>query len=144
MAYFMSRKASSGGGGGLSYTTLWTNPDPTAEFGRSGGVSVSLSDDIDNYQFLEFTFQKTTSNTDKYSILIPVSEFKLSSSGAGAGKVKYAANVATATYWTFFRAFWYNSDTEVLIDQCAFYRANSATTYQNQYVIPYTIKGVTA
>lgn len=133
-----------GNGGELSKTTLWTNPDPTVQFcpDSSAYVDIELSSNMTNYQFLEFIFQKTTTNTDTFSMLIPVSDFILTESGAGAGKIKYVANVATSSYWTIFRTFCYSNNITVRMEKCLFYRANSATTNYNTYAIPLYIKGV--
>ena len=46
-------RCGSGGGGTLKETVLWTNGSPTASFAPQ---DVTLSDDIDNYDFLKIEF----------------------------------------------------------------------------------------
>ena len=63
-------------GGGtkeLTETTLWTNSSPTSNFAYQ---TVSLSDSMDNYDFLAFYWRISTSNASETHLIIPVSEFK--------------------------------------------------------------------
>lgn len=124
-------------------TTLWTNPDPTVDFdSATGNDALQLSDDMDNYDYLEFTFRIVKTGTDDYTMLVPVSEFKQSSSGSGIGKFRYAFNTSNASYQTGFRRFYYKSDTEVEMTQNTIYRTNNANVNIPSQSIPVYIKGV--
>lgn len=137
MAYF--RAAIGGGGGSVQKTTLWTNPSPTSNY-DSG--SASLSADMDNYDYLEFVFRISTSNSDEHSMLIPVSDFKTTETGTGAGKYKYAFSESNAGSTVIFRSFYYANDTSVTYGQCQQFRPNSSTVNQPTLAIPVYIKGV--
>lgn len=138
------RANSGGGGGGLVRTTLWTNSSPTSDYPSSTStvtVDATLSDDMDNYQYLEFIFRKSTSNSDTFSMIIPVSEFKLTEGGTGIGKYKYVASVTT-TYVSNMRNFYYGGDTTVKFERFITYRSNSSNVVTNSYAVPIYIKGI--
>jgi hypothetical protein len=71
------------GGGTMTETKLWENPNPTTSFSRQ---TIALSDDMDNYQYLKFDFRSSSSNDESASILVPIDTVKkctIPSSGAG-------------------------------------------------------------
>ena len=141
MAFYRAKRK--GGGGSIQKTTLWTNPSPTADFtSATGNNAVTLSDDMNNYDYLEFTFRIIKSGTDDHTMLIPVSEFKQTASTGGVGNFKYAFSASNASYTTAFRSVYYQSDTKVNISTNAIYRANNTTVLTPSQAIPIYIKGV--
>ena len=64
-----------GGGGSseLQETVLWTNSSPTSSFANQ---VVTLSDDIDNYDYIKFYFRVSTSYSATQNVMAPVSDFK--------------------------------------------------------------------
>ena len=54
------RATMGGGGGGVNETELWSNPSTTSNFGPSW-TTVSLSDNMSNYDLIRICFYKSTS-----------------------------------------------------------------------------------
>lgn len=50
------------GGGAMTPTVLWTNPNSTARY--SSGTA-TLSEDMNNYEYIELEFYRTTTNHDE-------------------------------------------------------------------------------
>lgn len=59
----------SGSGGGLTETTLWTNPSPTSAM--TSGTLITLSDDYTNYDYLKFTYRVSTTIDTEWDVVIP-------------------------------------------------------------------------
>lgn len=98
------------GGGSLDETILWTNPNPTSDFAQQ---SITLSDDIDNYDYIKIEVKGNTSSTwsaPNICILCSVEDFKTTSSTAGHSRI--AAGIR-ATSGTYTRLFDYNDDTTI-------------------------------
>lgn len=55
----------------LKETTLWTNSSPTSNFASQ---TVTLSDNISNYDYIAFDFRASTSDSTSYRVLYPSSE----------------------------------------------------------------------
>ena len=64
------RGAGGGGGGKLVETVLWTNPSPTSAFSAQ---AVTLSETIDNYDYIKILFRKSTSDATSYNLMTDVS-----------------------------------------------------------------------
>ncbi len=99
---------SSGGGGQMVETVLWTNSNPSAS--TFAAQAVTLSEDIDNYDFIAIEYARAYNNlTSKNKVYYKVSDFKtFKSTGTymtGALTIAAAANQA--------RICWYESDTSV-------------------------------
>lgn len=122
-------------GGTLSETVLWTNSSPTSSF---EGQTVTLSDDIDNYTYLKFTFIPTTSNTtDEISIIYSVDDFKKLANNSSdpffRGISPYAFSQSVACE----RAFFYISNTSV-----SFAYGSTGTVTHNEALIPVSVSGL--
>lgn len=99
-----------GGGGGAKVieTVLWTNPSPSSNFSAQ---TVTLSDSIDNYDYIKVNYNYSASSSSQYSDIRPVSVFKqgvypqqdytpLMSLGCYAGNVATARGVMYASATT--------------------------------------------
>ena len=60
------RANTSGGGGSLTETLLWTNTAPTTAI--SSATDYTLSDDIDKYTFIKLVYRRTTTNATEYTM----------------------------------------------------------------------------
>lgn len=69
MAFIPMNSGSSGGG--LTETTLWTNPSPTSAM--AGGTTFTLSDDYTNYDYLKFTYRFSTTDATEGEVIVPKS-----------------------------------------------------------------------
>ena len=65
-----------GGGGKYTETSLWTNSAPTSSFAQQ---EVTLSDNIDNYDFIKVNFRNSTSDSTEIGTLISASDVAKSS-----------------------------------------------------------------
>ena len=102
----------SGGGGSLTPTTLWTNTATITSSYTFAGQSVALSDDIDNYDYLKFTFiRRNTQTSNKYSVIVSVEDFKGTSASASKFRGSVCSNDGSGNPYA--RLFYYNSDTSV-------------------------------
>ena len=107
-----------GGGGSLTPTTLWSNNSPSTNFPSSGTstTQVNLSDDIDNYTYLKFKFNRsTTDTTNQAEVIYTVEEFKkfTANSSKFMGAVAFYSSTGTSNNYS--RRFWYVSNTKVAI-----------------------------
>ncbi len=100
-----------GSGGSLTPTTLWSNNSPTSNFPASDTtITVTLSDDIDNYEYIKIKARRSTSDATEYAIIYSVEDFKKlnNTSGASAGALAYNYNSSNSA-----RVFYYTSNTSV-------------------------------
>lgn len=125
-----------GGGGGAKYTetSLWTNSAPTSTF---AGQDVTLSDDINNYDCLKFTYRVTTSVADLLNYIISVSDFKKSLSGMSPHHCILGLSSNDSGAHT--RRVYYKTDTSVTFDSS--YQINVVAT-ANTTCIPLSIIGI--
>ena len=118
-------------GGGISETDLWTNGNPSSSY--SGGVSETLSKDIDNFDELGFEYCYSTSQTSLiYEVRVPVESFKISSTNSRQGfGVNYLGN-------NLFRVPVYSTNTSLTISGCYYLGSSSS---DNSMTIPLRIIG---
>lgn len=96
------------GGGELSETVLWTNSSPTSNF--SSG-SISLSDNISNYDSIGVYYRVSTTNDNQNEVIIKVSDFQ---SCAGNNYPRFTLG-ASISGNTFARNIAYADDTSLTI-----------------------------
>lgn len=128
MAFY---RAAIGGGGGETKTTLWTNPSPTSSMTSE---TVTLSDDLTKYKYLEIEWKRTTTDNTTASMRVLSSVF--ASFGSSASP-KYLMGAGTTTYVA--RAVVYASDTSVSFSQC---RQVNGTGSSSGSCIPTKITGI--
>ena len=63
-----------GGGTELKETVLWTNPNPSSSM---NDTALTLSQSMDNFDYLQFDYRITTGDPNPMSIMISVEDFKL-------------------------------------------------------------------
>ena len=125
------------GGGGITETTLWENSTPTSSF---AGQTVTLSDNMDNYDFLKFCFNRSTTNTtDKCEIIYSVDEFKKFTAAANHFNGATAFYPTDGTARLYARAYKYISNTQVAFENM--YQM-SGTVSDNGAGIPTKIIGM--
>ena len=121
-------------GGGLKETVLWTNSAPTSTF---AGQTVTLSSDIDNFDYIKVNYRYITSSTVEYSVLASVSELK-TYSGNGTGRLAMS-EVSGGGYFVY-RPVTYSSNTALAIGGCGYVNGTTFTT-NNGLCIPTSIVG---
>ena len=120
-----------GGGGALSETTLWTNPDISQSFAPQ---NVNLSDNINNYKFIGIKASHLT-EADKQTFIMSVSDFKQMSNANNETMLGLSYKSGVGTLGT--RGAYYVSDTQI-----GFTEAKTGTTTVNSAAKPYKIIGL--
>ena len=122
------------GGGAMTPTVLWTNPNATAAWTSS---SVTLSEDMNNYRYIEVEVYRTRTNHNEIfkSGMYLVSDV-VTFSGNGAGRMSVTFCGASNNVLT--RNISYVSDTSLTISAC--YQFGSGTS-DNNANIPYRVVG---
>lgn len=123
-----------GGGGKYTETSLWTNSAPTSTFASQ---DVTLSDDINNYKYLKFTYRVTTSVADSLNYIISVSDFKKSVHNTSVHNCVFGLSTDDSSAHT--RRVYYKTDTTVNFNNA--YQLNAAAS-NNATVIPLEILGL--
>ena len=72
-------------------TTLWTNNAPTTAFAAG---NVTLSNDIDNYDYIKVTFRNSTSNVTEGEFLDTPANIKKTLQSLGANRVEISMTIA--------------------------------------------------
>ena len=112
-------------------TRLWTNNAPTSAF---AGQDVTLSEDMDNFDYLKFTYRVSTADSTAVSILVSISDIKTSTSSSNS-KTWLASMASSIGYG---RRLWYVSNTSIHVDTA--YILNNVGSDTN-VVIPTSIVG---
>jgi hypothetical protein len=118
---------------GFNETTLWTNSSPTSSFADQ---NVTLSDDIDNYDYIQFEYANTRTNDVRSKVIMSVSELKQTGNSTGQNSLGLCA---TASGKFLVRRLNYVTDTQIHFRTC--YYINSAGS-NDSGAIPITIKGL--
>lgn len=117
-------------------TTLWTNPSPASSFSNQ---TITLSDDLDNYDYveLEYAFNSSTL-TNKNSIIYTISDFKrLTANDGWCG-----AGIVYSNSYLYSRSLTYNSDTAVNFGGTLKYNSGTAPSAANTATIPLKVYGI--
>lgn len=125
------------GSGGLTPTTLWSNTSPTSDFPASDTtITVTLSDDIDNYEYIKIKARRSKSDATEYAIIYSVEDFKKlnNANGASAGALAYNYNSSNSA-----RVFYYTSNTSVTFELA---KALNSTGTARTGAIPLEIIGL--
>lgn len=137
MALF--RATSGSGGGGLTPTRLWNNTATISSSYTFPSQPVTLSDDIDNYEYIKFVFRRSATLSNTTEVMYSISEFKKYSTAASNfnGAIRcYGTNSTTVTYC---RGIIYTNDTTVTFGSCA---QVGGTETINSSLIPMEIYGL--
>lgn len=114
------------GGGGAKYTetSLWTNPSPSATFANT---TVTLSDNLSNYDFVKIKWKSTTSVNQIGEIILPVDNFASQASAPNY----YNTFSLGATTSNYFRPVIYASDTTMTFGNSIMIRTNTTNNNYN-------------
>ena len=112
-------------------TVLWTNASPTSAFAAQ---AVTLSDDIDNYDYLKVNYRHSTSNAIVCAALISPSDMKKSMYDLGNNRME----VTLGSEATYFRRMTYTSDTSINFSTAHKIGATGSST---SYSIPLSVIG---
>ncbi len=105
-----------GSGGGLTPTTLWSNDSPTSNFPTSGTTkTVTLSDDIDNYEYIKIRVRRNVTKADEYSVIYSVEDFKKLNTASADSFIGAVGHYNTAASHTV-RQFYCVSNTSVTFE----------------------------
>ena len=63
----------------MSETLLWSNSKPTSNFGEQ---TITLNESYDNYEYLKFVFNYSTSSSTQRSLIIPKSDMILATTSS--------------------------------------------------------------
>ena len=122
-----------GGGAKQTETVLWTNSSPTTSFNAQ---TVTLSDDIDNYDEIKINYKQSSTNSLSASVSIPVSDLK--NMTIQASGIFFAIASMNSSSIGYFRRVGYASDTQ--IEFTTAYRVNNSGTDATM-AIPTSIVG---
>lgn len=118
-------------GGQMSETVLWTNPDPSSSSGFAS-QTVTLSDNIDNYDFICVEYARGYRYLDtKSKVYYKVSDYK---TFAGGSVPKGIFRISS-----YYRTFIYGSNIQVVFHDC--YATSGTETAFNTYCTPLNIYG---
>lgn len=121
-------------GGNMTETVLWTNTSPSSSFASQ---TVTLSQSIDNFDYIKITQKIHTSISGELATLIPVEDFKKCLSAADTHfNMAFSVNYSGQVYC---RRIFYDSGTTVNFNN-AYYVNNSGSS--NSVCIPLKIFGV--
>lgn len=138
MALF--RCGTSGGGGSLSETLLWENPNKSVGYVGSTSTSVSLNGDMTDYTYLKFVYKAfdTDSNDTAVSIIESVNDFLTIKTNS---KMKFGLSSHDGSYFLArtIRPTVDSGTTAVLILPCYFVNASGSNSH---YSIPLYIYGL--
>ena len=123
MAFYRS------GGGSDTETVLWTNGSPTSSFAQK---TVTLSDNINNYDYIKMTFRYSTSDDTELVEIFPVENIDINT----AKRSTYLGVMWYAGSWKYRNIT--NNYTSVEISNCVFVGGSSS----NGSIIPLQIIGI--
>lgn len=128
------------GGGGAKYTetSLWTNSAPTSSFSPQ---TITLSDDINNYEYIGVKFNTDTTGITPSTAIMSVTDYKKGVNTGTSGRrdvLSIASQIATeGSYYS--RRVSYVSDTSANISAAKLY---GSSTTSNTDVIPIQVVGI--
>lgn len=134
MALIRVSKAS---GGQPVETNLWTNPTPTAS--TFAAQDVTLSEDIDDFDYIKITWCASPSEDAENSIYVTPAALKASVSGGSTSSPVSEIIIGSQITSFLYRRIHYLTDTSVNIT-VAYQQGGSQTGAG--WVIPISIKGV--
>lgn len=124
----------------LSETTLWTNGSTSSDY---ASATVTLSSDIDNFDYIEVEFKSHKSQSTTQKTIMSVNDFKQAKNSGFASQYtprlaiggSYNNNATVAL-----RGVAYVSDTQVIFGTCR--SIASSSSVKNDYAIPVRIIGL--
>lgn len=117
----------------MSETVLWTNASPTSTFNSQ---TVTLSDDINNYDYIKITYRASTTLTSTLSIMLSLEEWLKTTNATGVCYPAIAVRINSVVYA---RRVSHNTDTDVIFASAI--RMNASGANQD-YIIPTEVIGL--
>ena len=107
-------------GGELKPTTLWKHPEPITSGETFNAQSATLSDDIDNYDFIGIKYAFDSSHlTDTNcvgTVLMSVTDFKKSIDSSSSNKIQ--ASISCGATNNYSRIVYYTDSTHIYFGSC--------------------------
>lgn len=125
-----------GGGGKLDETVLWTNPNLTSDFASQ---TVTLSDNVDNYDFIKFVFNLSTTAATHRCSIYSVEELKTFVNPTNDWSRASSPMRSNSNNASFVRGIIYQSSNSLTIGNASGYQSSSTS---NSALIPYQIIGM--
>lgn len=128
-----------GGGGGATQqeTVLWTNSSPSSNFGWQ---EVTLSSDIDDFDYIKFDYKANTEVSNKISIVVSVTELKTTSNTTNSYAIGLDAyRQSSGNVYIMDRSLYRVNDTTIHFNPC---RTVNATQTNDAWCIPTAIIGI--
>lgn len=121
-----------GGGGGLTITKLWENSSPSASF---AGQTITLSDDVENYDFIGVICAASSTNADGRRRFMPIVMIPTSS--------LMGASITFSVYRNYRRNITAMSGKTATFDNCVYYATygTDTGTSHNTAIIPRIVIG---
>lgn len=82
--------------GGLSETVLWTNSQPSQSI--TSDTALTLSESMDNYKYLKFTYKVNTTSNIEVSTIMSVEDIKKCVGGANSPAISISATKESSGY----------------------------------------------
>lgn len=120
-------------------TTLWTNPNPTASAGFAA-QNVTLSDDVSNYDYIEFEFFQNVSKRDDI-VIVAFSPEQLKNKYIGSNWYGSSATIFAGNYY-YTRYIRYDSETSMYISSGLKAKSGSSGSTFATSIIPNKIYGI--
>lgn len=121
----------------MTPTVLWTNSSPTSSF---DGQTVTLSDDMDNYDYIAVKYAYSSAENNNASTCIySVEDFKKGVSASSTKRNMMSLGIININNQPHIRGVYYVTNTSINFGGC--YRVNYAST-ANSNAIPLQIVGL--
>ena len=128
-------KNGSGGSQKLQETVLWTNSSPTSSFSQQ---TITLSDNLSNYDYISLTWCSSTSNTSKtLTAMLRISDF-MNSKNVLNGISIQAGGYGSTSSAAYSRVIGYDTDSTVYFGSAL----GLGTSNNNAYSIPLSVRGL--
>ena len=144
---YPSKKAS--GGGGLTETIIWTNPDKGETYYPAFAAQVvTLTDSIANYDYLKFVCirgHRTSNPNDRISIIIARKDFVNYCSTPGSADyngLAISVKRGNTNNTQYYRYAHYASNTQVKFLAAIGQNSSGSGSTSNDYLVPINIIGL--
>ena len=134
---FIPCKIGGGGSGGFTTTTLWTNNSSSSNFAAQ---EITLSDDIDNYDYIGVDYKYNTGSSDVgcHRMLMSSSDIKNATYNTSVARCGLEINIISSSNISFARQIYYINDTKLRFATTT--QVGSSTT-SNALAIPVRVVG---
>ena len=124
------------GGGGLVETDLWTNSAPSSSFSAQ---TVTISDDMNNYDFIGVDYAYSTGTQTLSRSICPVNYFKNGTYNSSTARNVMSIAISNTSNQEFVRTVEYVSDTKIHFEAVKFLGGSGGS---NSNIVPHKIVGL--